>query len=271
LLGAGKLVLIEAIPDTEVNMRTAIVIPARYASTRLPAKPLLKDTGKYLIQHVYERACEARADTVLVATDDARILSAVREFGGRVVMTRADHPTGTDRIAEVASRLDAEIIVNLQGDEPLIDPASLNLLPELLRRDSEADVATLAVPIATLEQYGDPNCVKVVCDRNGRALYFSRSPIPYVREGQPDFERRPPLFLQHLGLYAYRRDFLLRFAQLPPEALEETEKLEQLRVLAVGNRISVGVVQHAGRGVDTLADYARFVETWRHLEECKAA
>jgi 3-deoxy-manno-octulosonate cytidylyltransferase (CMP-KDO synthetase) len=252
-------------------MRTAIVIPARYASTRLPAKPLLKETGKYLIQHVYERACQSGADTVLVATDDARILSAVREFGGRVVMTRSDHLTGTDRIAEVAGRLEAEIIVNLQGDEPLIDPAYLDLLPQLLQRDLTADVATLAVPIATEEQYRDPNCVKVVCDSQGRALYFSRSPIPYVREGQPDFGRRPPLYLQHLGLYAYRRDFLLRLAQLPTVPLEQTEKLEQLRVLAAGNAICVGLVQHAGRGVDTPADYARFVETWRQLQSGQAA
>jgi 3-deoxy-manno-octulosonate cytidylyltransferase (CMP-KDO synthetase) len=268
---AAKDGLIVRVPDTEVDMRTAIVIPARYASSRLPGKPLLRETGKYLIQHVYERACAASAEIAVVATDDARILNAVREFGGRVVMTRSDHPTGTDRIAEVAGRLDADVIVNLQGDEPLIDLASLNLLPDLLRQDPDADVATLAVPIATADQYRDPNCVKVVCDGQGRALYFSRSPIPYVREGQPDFGRRPPLFLQHLGLYAYRRDFLLRFAQLPPEPLEESEKLEQLRVLAVGKRISVGVVQHAGRGVDTPADYARFVETWRLLEAGQAA
>jgi 3-deoxy-manno-octulosonate cytidylyltransferase (CMP-KDO synthetase) len=244
-------------------MKTAIVIPARYASTRLPGKPLLKETGKYLIQHVYERACLSKADTVLVATDDARILSAVREFGGRVVMTRNDHPTGTDRIAEVAARLEADVIINLQGDEPLIDPASLDLLPELLRGDPEAAVATLAVPITALEQYRDPNCVKVVRDAGGRALYFSRSPIPCVREGEPDFARRPALYLQHLGLYAYRREFILRLAQLPPEPLEEAEKLEQLRVLSVGKRISVGIVEHAGRGVDTPADYARFVEMWR--------
>jgi 3-deoxy-manno-octulosonate cytidylyltransferase (CMP-KDO synthetase) len=252
-------------------MHTAIVIPARYASSRLPAKPLLKDTGKYLIQHVYERACQSKADTVVVATDDARILSAVREFGGRAVMTRADHPTGTDRIAEVASRLDAEIIINLQGDEPLIEPAALDMLPELLERDADAQVATLATPITTLDQYRDPNCVKVVIDAQGRALYFSRSPIPYVREGEPDFERQPALFLQHLGLYAYRREFLLRFAQLPPERLEQAEKLEQLRVLALGERVSVGVLWHASRGVDTPADYARFVEAWRALQAERAA
>src|SRR5437899_1546217 len=244
----------------EVLMKTAIIIPARYASSRLPGKPLLRQTGKYLFQHVYERACQARqANRVVVATDDSRIAAAVRSFSGEVVMTRRDHPSGTDRIAEVAQNLDAEVIVNLQGDEPLIDPAALDLLPELLRRDPEAAVATLAVPIIAVDQYHDPNCVKVVCDARGRALYFSRSPVPFVRDGQPDFARRPPLFLQHLGLYAYRRDFLLLLAQLPPDPLEEAEKLEQLRVLAVGAKISVGVVQHAGRGVDTPADYARFV------------
>src|SRR5262249_40192508 len=155
-------------------------------------------------------------DAVLVATDDQRIADAVRGFGGRVVLTRCDHATGTDRIAEVAQQLDANIIVNLQGDEPLIDPAALDLLPTLLERDSHADVATLATPITALEQYRDSNCVKVVCDARGRALYFSRSPIPFVRDGEPDFSRRPPIFLQHLGLYAYRREFLLRLCQLPP-------------------------------------------------------
>jgi 3-deoxy-manno-octulosonate cytidylyltransferase (CMP-KDO synthetase) len=247
-------------------MRTAVIIPARYASTRLPAKPLLRETGKYLIQHVYERASESRADAVYVATDDPRIFNAVHEFGGLAVMTRANHPTGTDRIAEVAAHLDADVVINLQGDEPLIDPSSLDLLPDLLRDDAEADVATLAVPLSSEEQYRDPNCVKVVCDGRGRALYFSRSPVPFVRDGRPDFSRKPPLFLQHLGLYAYRREFLLRLAQLPPEPLEEAEKLEQLRVLAVGRKINVGVVRHAGRGVDTPADYARFVETWQRMQ-----
>jgi 3-deoxy-manno-octulosonate cytidylyltransferase (CMP-KDO synthetase) len=247
-------------------MHTAIIIPARYASSRLPGKPLLRETGKYVIQHVYEQACKARADLVMVATDDQRILDAVHGFGGRAVMTRADHPTGTDRIAEVVRQLDVQIIVNVQGDEPLIDPAALDLLPELLRRDPGSDMATLATPIVSLEQYRDPNCVKVVCDSRGRALYFSRSPIPFVRDGEPDLARRPAMFLQHLGLYAYRRDFLLKLAQLPPEPLEQCEKLEQLRVLAIGKAISVGVVEHAGRGVDTPADYQRFVEAWRQMQ-----
>jgi 3-deoxy-manno-octulosonate cytidylyltransferase (CMP-KDO synthetase) len=242
-------------------MKTAIIIPARYASRRLPAKPLLRETGKYLIQHVYERACEANAAHVVVATDVQRIFDAVQSFGGAVVMTRDDHPSGTDRVAEVAAQLDADIIVNLQGDEPLIEPATLDLVARLLEDDREAMMATLAVPITSLDQWRDPNCVKVVCDKAGRALFFSRSPIPFVRDGEPDFASGR--FLQHLGLYAYRREFLLRLAQLPPEPLELTEKLEQLRVLALGYRIQVGVVPHAHRGVDTPADYQRFVEHFR--------
>ena len=244
-------------------MRTAIVIPARFASSRLPGKPLLKATGKYLVQHVYENACRSRADAVIVATDDARIANAVSSFGGQVVMTRADHPSGTDRVAEVARQLDVDIVVNLQGDEPQMDPVILDVLPDLLLKDRAADMATLAVPMTSLEQWRDPNCVKVVCDRQCRALYFSRSPIPFVRDGVPDFLKQPSRFLQHIGLYAYRREFLLHLATLPPEPLEEMEKLEQLRVLALGRKIAVGVVQHAGRGVDTPADYERFVESCR--------
>jgi 3-deoxy-manno-octulosonate cytidylyltransferase (CMP-KDO synthetase) len=245
-------------------VRTAIVIPARYASSRLPGKPLLRQTGKYLIQHVYERACQARhASTVVVATDDPRIIVAVENFGGRVMLTRRDHPSGTDRVAEIASRLDADLIINLQGDEPLIDPAALDLLAELLERHQDADMATLATPLSSLEQYHSPHCVKVVCDVAGRALYFSRSPIPFVRDAQPDFSLRPARFLQHLGLYAYRREFLMALATLPAATLEQLEKLEQLRVLASGRPIHVGIVENAGFGVDTYDDYERFVRAYR--------
>jgi 3-deoxy-manno-octulosonate cytidylyltransferase (CMP-KDO synthetase) len=252
-------------------MKTAIIIPARYASSRLPGKPLLRTTGKYLVQHVYERACQSRADLVLVATDDSRIVAAVESFGGRVVLTRRDHPSGTDRVAEAARHLDADVIINLQGDEPLIDPNVLNLLPTLLKRDEDADVATVAVPLGAAEQWRDPNCVKVVRDACGRALYFSRSPIPFVRDGQPDFAARPPCFLQHLGLYAYRRPFLLNLASLPPEPLENLEKLEQLRILALGRRIHVGVVRNAAIGVDTYEDYERFVALYRQSQRTRAA
>jgi 3-deoxy-manno-octulosonate cytidylyltransferase (CMP-KDO synthetase) len=253
-------------------MRCAIVIPARYASSRLPGKPLLRHTGKYLVQHVYEQAQRARrAGEVLVATDDPRIVAAVESFGGRALLTRRDHPSGTDRVAEVARGLDVDVVINLQGDEPLVDPAALDLLPALLERDTDAEMATLAVPLTSAEQWRNPNCVKVVCDTNGRALYFSRSPIPYVRDGQPDFTAQPPRFLQHLGLYAYRRRFLLGLATLPPEPLEQLEKLEQLRVLALGRRIQVGVVRQAAIGVDTNEDYERFVRAYRQRVAKRAA
>jgi len=253
-------------------MRSAIIIPARYGSSRLPAKPLLKTTGKYLIQHVYERACQAkRSRIVIVATDDPRIAAAVEGFGGDVMMTRSDHASGTDRVAEVAEDLDVDCVINLQGDEPEIEPAYLDLLPELLERYPAVEVATLATPIQNEEQWYNPNCVKVVCDGDGRALYFSRQPIPFVRDGTPDFASRPAQFLQHLGLYAFRREFLLRLQSAPPSSLERLEKLEQLRVLGLGCGIQVGVVSTAGAGVDTLADYEAFVDRYRHHRLAAAA
>lgn len=245
-------------------MRVAIVIPARFASSRLPGKPLLRETGKFLIQHVYERACAAGCGAdVVVATDDDRILAAVQSFGGRAVMTRADHPSGTDRVAEVATNLVADVIVNLQGDEPQIDPGSIDVLAGLLADDPGAVMATLAVPIRDREAYFSPNVVKVVCDDRGRALYFSRSPIPMVRDGEPDFSAEPARFFQHLGVYAYRRPFLLQIAATKPHRLEEAEKLEQLRVLGTGGGIRIGVVAHSHRGIDTPADYDAFVRACR--------
>ncbi len=253
-------------------MKTAIVIPARYASTRLPGKPLLRQTGKYLVQHVYERARQSkRADAVIVATDDPRIVSAVESFGGQVLRTRRDHASGTDRVAEVAGQIDADLILNLQGDEPLIDPASLDLLFDLLMCHPNSDMATLATPLRSLEQWQNPNGVKVVCDITGRALYFSRSPIPHVRDGKPDFALRPSRFLLHVGLYAYRKPFLLRLAALPPEPLEQLEKLEQLRVLSLGHPIQVGVIENSGFGVDTYDDYERFVSAYRQSQPGRAA
>ena len=252
-------------------MRVAVVIPARYASSRLPGKPLLRETGKYLIQHVYEQAARAKcAKLVVVATDDDRIRAAVESFGGQAVMTRPDHPSGTDRVAEVAAKLGSDVIVNVQGDEPQIDPAAIDQLAGLLA-DPAADMATLAVPLPDREAYLSPNVVKVVCDDRGRALYFSRSPVPFVRDGEPDFAARPARFLQHLGVYAYRRNFLLKLAATPPHPLEEAEKLEQLRLLGTGGTIGVGVVAHAHRGVDTPADYAAFVRAYRENEPRRAA
>jgi 3-deoxy-manno-octulosonate cytidylyltransferase (CMP-KDO synthetase) len=245
-------------------MKVAIVIPARYASTRLPGKPLLRQTGKYLVQHVYERACQSRrASQVIVATDDPRIVAAVESFGGQVVLTRRDHASGTDRVAEVARNLDADIIINLQGDEPLVEPAALDHLADLLDCNPETDMATLAVPIRSVEHWHDPNCVKVVRDAAGRALYFSRSAIPFIRNGRPSFHIDPPTLLQHLGLYAYRRHFLAHLASLPPQPLERLEQLEQLRVLSLGHRIQVGLVRALAIGVDTYEDYLRFVAIYR--------
>jgi 3-deoxy-manno-octulosonate cytidylyltransferase (CMP-KDO synthetase) len=253
-------------------VRTAIVIPARYASTRLPAKPLLRETGKYLIQHVYEQALQARTvNQVVVATDDPRIVAAVQSFGGEVCMTRRDHPTGTDRVAEAARQLDADIVINLQGDEPLIDPVVLDALPKLLERNPATDVATLAVPINDEMTWRNPNVVKVVCRDDGSALYFSRSAIPYVRDARPDFTTAPQRFLQHLGLYAYRRSFLENLAEMSATDLERHEKLEQLRWLEHGHRVAVGVVAHAGgAGVDTPEDYERFVRAWRSRPQIAA-
>ena len=236
-------------------MKAAIIIPARYNSSRLPGKPLLNATGKFLIQHCYDQALKAKlAGRVIVATDDERIANAVRSFGGEVAMTRADHVSGTDRIAEVARTLDAEFIVNLQGDEPQFDPAGLDLLIGF-----GADMATLAVPIRDDGTYRNPNIVKVVCADDGRALYFSRSPIPMVRDAAPDFASGR--FLQHLGVYSYRRDTLLSLARTAPHPLELAEKLEQLRALALGITIRVGVVSAGHRGIDTPEDYAEFVKS----------
>ena len=244
-------------------MSTVIIIPARYASSRLPGKPLLRDTGKYLIQHVYEQASKCRQATkVIVATDDNRIAQAVHGFGGTAFMTRADHASGTDRIAEVARTLSADIVVNLQGDEPQFDPAALDQLIDLLKHDPGVGLATLATPLHTLAEYQNPNIVKVVRADSGRALYFSRSPIPFVRDGAPDFASG--MFLQHLGVYAYRREVLLQLsAAAAAHPLEQAEQLEQLRALALGIPIQVGVIPHGHKGVDTPDDYAAFVAACR--------
>ncbi len=244
-------------------MEILAVIPARFASTRLPGKPLLAETGRPLIQHVVEAAQRARRlDRVIVATDDSRIFDAVRAFGGEVVMTREDHPSGTDRVAEVAQGLpNAGIIINLQGDEPEMTGEALDLVASLLENDPDAPMATLATPIVDPEVYRDPACVKVVVSRSGRALYFSRSPIPYHRDGLPAVGS--PIAHLHLGLYAYRRDFLLGLASMPPSPLESTERLEQLRVLEAGYPIAVGIVNEPSIGIDTPEDYRRFVDRWR--------
>ncbi len=243
-----------------------IVIPARLASSRLPEKLLLDETGQPLIQYTYESALKAqRPDGVIVAADHERIAEAVRAFGGEVRMTDPNAACGTDRVAEVARDLsDAQILVNVQGDEPDLPGEAIDLAVELLEKNPEAVMSTLATPIRSRAQLEDPACVKVVFDQGGRALYFSRSPIPHPREWSDALlEADPPLFYQHVGLYAYRRDFLLRLAQMPVCPLEQTEKLEQLRVLDAGHSIMVGVIDMPTFGIDTPEDYRAFVEKQR--------
>ncbi|MFH0979979.1 MAG: 3-deoxy-manno-octulosonate cytidylyltransferase [Planctomycetota bacterium] len=244
-----------------IEMTAVAVIPARFASTRFPAKALAKDTGRYLIQHVYEQTRAARCiGRVIVATDDQRIVDAVRSFGGEAVMTRSDHESGTDRVAEVAQGLDCAVVVNVQGDEPEIEPAALDRLVSLFDQP-DCQIATLACPFAAVPggDPADPNAVKVVRDHRGRALYFSRACIPFARDGRYAPEAGP---LLHLGTYAYRREFLLRLAALPPTALERTERLEQLRVLEHGYDIFVALVERAAVGIDTPEDYAAFVKRY---------
>ena len=228
------------------------IIPSRYASTRLPGKPLLPIGGKPMIQHVYERACAARSlDRVLVATDDERILSAVRGFGGEAVLTSPEHRSGTDRVAEAARALDIEVVVNIQGDEPMLDPEPLDALVAAFAGRPDLEIATLAHPIRHAEEAADPAAVKVVRDREGYALYFSRLPIPFDRDGTGAARWR------HLGVYAYRKAALLRFAALPPAPLEQSEALEQLRALENGMRILVLPTDKEAIGVDTPEDLER--------------
>jgi 3-deoxy-manno-octulosonate cytidylyltransferase (CMP-KDO synthetase) len=240
---------------TSTSAGSAIaVIPARYGSTRLPGKSLIKLCGKPLVQWVYERACQARLlNRVLVATDDQRIADAVRDFGGEVVMTRADHPSGTDRIAEAVQAIPADVIINVQGDEPLIDPALVDELVGHLSSSNGWDMGTAAVAIRTPDDLASPAVVKVVWDGEGRALYFSRAPIPCIRDAAPGTVQ-PGLHWRHIGLYGYRRTFLQRLVQEPPCALEEAEKLEQLRALHLGVRMKVLIAEHASLGVDTPDD-----------------
>lgn len=245
-----------------------VVIPARYASTRLPAKPLLDLGGKPMVARVAERAAQSGADEIWVATDHAGVLDAARQHGLSALLTRADHPSGTDRLAEVVEQRgwgDDTLIVNVQGDEPLIDPA---LIAQTARQlaESGADIATVAHPITTATDFFNPNIVKVVCKADGDALYFSRAPIPYARdhfarEGKDSLPAGMQA-LRHVGLYAYRASFLRAYARLAPSPLEAFESLEQLRALWHGFRISVLVSDHLPMpGVDTPEDAAR-MQAW---------
>ncbi len=273
-------------------MRVVVCIPARYASTRFPGKVLAQKTGKYLIQHTYEQACLAKLpERVMIAADDEKIVAAAAEFGGACVLTRTDHQSGTDRIAEAVQDLDVDIVINVQGDEPEIDPAHIDMLAQLLVDNPDCPMATLATRFASKEQVADPNVVKVIVSgrpvgatpcgcppharqaqgpaptRDGsarphdgprRAIYFSRSVIPYDRDhaGVGDVGS----YLRHIGIYAYRKDFLGQITTLPQTPLEKLEKLEQLRVIEHGFAILVGTVEHTCEGIDTPEQYAAFVE-----------
>jgi 3-deoxy-manno-octulosonate cytidylyltransferase (CMP-KDO synthetase) len=231
------------------------VVPARYASSRFPGKALADLAGKPMVQHVVERAARATLlDEVLVATDDERIAEAVRRFGGRVCMTLPTHPSGTDRIAEAVRDMACDLVVNIQGDEPLIEPGVIDQAVTPLAGDASIGMGTLARPMGVAEA-ADPAKVKVVVDRQGFALYFSRARIPYLRDDAPPPSERP--YLLHMGLYVYRRETLLTLAGLPPTPLEERERLEQLRALENGIRIRVAVTEHQSFGVDTPADLER--------------
>lgn len=233
-------------------MKSAVIIPARFGSTRFPGKPLAELAGKPLIEHVYRRACLAAVQEVIVATDDTRILEAVHAFGGKAVMTDSGHRSGSDRLGEVAQTIDARIIVNVQGDEPLIEPDIIDAVIAPLKENSSPDMSTVAVPIVSLDDYEDRHIVKVVMDANGEALYFSRSPIPW------GWKPGTGTAMRHVGIYAYKKESLLRFVSLPPGRLEVQEDLEQLRALENGMRIAVITREEfTGIGVDRPEDLER--------------
>jgi len=253
------------------------VIPARYDSTRFAGKVLAKDTGKFLIQHTYEQACLAKLpEKVIIAADDEKVVAAAKEFGAECVLTSPDHQSGTDRIAEAVADLDVEIVINLQGDEPEIDPGSIDYLAKLLMDHTDCPMATLSADFQSSQQVADPNIVKVIVSscvardadtkdegretraEIARAIYFSRYPIPYDREkaGVGAVEQ----YQRHLGIYAYRKQFLLEFTSLPQTPLEKIEKLEQLRAIENGYPILVGKVEHTCDGIDTPEQYAEFVK-----------
>ena len=269
-------------------MKILAVIPARFSSTRFAAKVLAKDTGKFLIQHTYEQACLAELpDKVIIAADDEKVVAAADSFGAECILTSVEHKSGTDRIAEAVLDMDVDIVVNLQADEPEIDPGNIDYLARLLIDNPDYPMATLCADFQTAEQVADPNIVKVIisscvvrdayCEKEkmdscfrrnnsmqyevGRAIYFSRLPIPYDRDESGVGNIRQ--YQRHLGIYAYRKEFLLKITQLPQTPLEKIEKLEQLRVIENGFNILVGKVEHTCDGIDTPEQYAEFVKRYK--------
>lgn len=263
LTGPSPPGIIAYIREGPRDLAIVAIIPARFASTRLPGKPLSDIHGKPMIQHVYERVMRARrVEQVLVATEDERVAAAVRRFGGEVALTRADHATGTDRLAEAAARTHASVVVNVQGDEPMLDPSGIDAAIEALLEEPRVDISTVSLPLNNPAEMLSAAVVKVVTDVWGDALYFSRAPIPWLRQGSSsDFASSAAaavargLTRKHVGLYVYRREALQRFASLPPSPLEEAEGLEQLRALHHGMRIRVVPREgESGLAVDTPED-----------------
>jgi len=239
-------------------VKIIVVIPARYGSSRFAGKVLAKETGKYLVQHTYERAlCAKTVDQALIAADDERVMAACAEFGGACVMTSVAHQSGTDRIAEAVAEMDVDIIVNLQADEPEIDPAYIDQVAGLLSDNPDAGMATLLAPFESAEDVANPNIVKCITNTAGKAIYFSRSVIPYDRQagGVGDISN----YKRHLGIYAYRKQFLMDFTAMQPSFLEQTEKLEQLRAIENGHMILTAMVEKAWDGIDTQEQYQAFV------------
>ncbi len=243
-------------------MKVYVCIPARYGSTRFPAKVLAKDTGKFLIQHTWERACAANLpEKVIIAADYKTIVAAAQSFGAECIMTNPNCASGTDRIAEAVADINVDIVVNLQADEPEIDPANIDKVAQLLIDNPDAPMATLAADFQNAAQISDPNIVKVITDCNNKAIYFSRSVIPYDRDNTGIGNIKN--YLRHLGIYAYRKDFLLKITALPQTPLEKIEKLEQLRALENGFSILVAKVKHTCDGIDTHDQYAEFVKRYK--------
>ena len=241
-------------------MKVSIIIPARMAATRFPGKPLFRINGKPMIQWVYERAASAGTGTVIVATDSEEILACVEDFGGLARLTRADHENGTQRIAEVAKDLETDLVINVQGDEPCIHPDAIKAVISCLKAHPTMEMATLAEEIRDSHSIFNPNVVKLVTDKHNRAIYFSRAPIPYYKHpgmDSPSWPHDPdkaPAYLRHVGVYGFRKDFLLRYVEEPPCDLERIEGLEQLRALYMGAAIGVAITTHPSIGVDTPQD-----------------
>lgn len=243
-----------------MSEKTAVIIPARYGSTRFPGKILASLGGKPVLQWVYENALRSGVDRVVIATDDEKVMAAAAAFGAESVMTSSEHCSGTDRVHEAAGSLDADIIVNVQGDEPEIDPASIEKVAALLTDNPDAVMATLVTRFKDKAQLEDPNVVKVVLGVGGEAIYFSRAPIPYNRDSH---SAQASLAYRHLGIYAYRKDFLLEITKKEQTPLEKCESLEQLRVIENGHKILTAVVEHHCEGIDTEQQYKAFVERYK--------